>query len=259
MSRKIRSFAVVAAVGGLATVALTNNFASALTAATTSSSAAAPTSVGPTTSGPASSSPDSTGPSSSGATTSGPSTSGPTSTGPASSGPTTSEPTSSSSAPSSSGPTTTQAGPTTSGAPTTSAGGVVSIKTLSTSAAQDAASAALEACTDKKLNVTVAVLGRDGVLITLVRNEAASPATVDVATGKAYASVSFKAPSGDIGELAKTNPGILQVPKFVVLRGALPISVDKEVIGSIGVSGAPTGEQDEVCAKAGIEAISKNL
>jgi uncharacterized protein GlcG (DUF336 family) len=133
------------------------------------------------------------------------------------------------------------------------------VKTLSTSLAQDAATAALEACTDKKLNVTVAVLGRDGVLITLVRNEAASPATVDVATGKAYASVSFKAPSGDIGELAKTNPGILQVPKFVVLRGALPISVDKEVIGSIGVSGAPTGEQDEVCAKAGIEAISKNL
>jgi uncharacterized protein GlcG (DUF336 family) len=117
--------------------------------------------------------------------------------------------------------------------------------------------AAYEACSEKKLNVTVAVVGRDGALIALVRNEAAAPATVDVATGKAYASVSFKAPSGDIGELAKTNPGILTVPKFVLLRGALPVSVDKEVIGSIGVSGAPSGEQDEVCAKAGIEAISK--
>jgi uncharacterized protein GlcG (DUF336 family) len=261
MSRKIRSFAVVAAVGGLATVALTNNFASALTAGT-SSTAAAPTSVGPTTSGPSSSTPNPSAPSSSGPTTSGPTTTDPTSTdpttsGPTTSGPTTSEPTPSSSAPPSSGPTTTQAGPTTSGTLTISAGGVASVKTLSTSLAQDAATAAYEACTDKKLNVTVAVLGRDGVLIALVRNEAASPATVDVATGKAYASVSFKAPSGDLGELAKTNPGIVQVPKFVVLRGALPISVDKEVIGSIGVSGAPTGEQDEVCAKAGIEAISK--
>jgi uncharacterized protein GlcG (DUF336 family) len=117
--------------------------------------------------------------------------------------------------------------------------------------------AAFDACKAKNLNVTVAVVGRDGALIALLRNEAASPATVDVATGKAYASVSFKAPSGDIGELAKTNPGILQVPKFVVLRGALPVSVEKEVIGAIGVSGAPSGEQDETCAKAGIESITK--
>jgi uncharacterized protein GlcG (DUF336 family) len=117
--------------------------------------------------------------------------------------------------------------------------------------------AAYDACVEKKLNVTVAVLGRDGSLIALLRNEAAAPATVDVATGKAYASVSFKAPSGDLGDAAKTNPGIATVPKFVLLRGALPISVDKEVIGAIGVSGAPSGEQDEVCAKAGIESITK--
>lgn len=117
--------------------------------------------------------------------------------------------------------------------------------------------AAFDACKAKNLNVTVAVVGRDGALITLLRNEAAAPATVDVATGKAYASVSFKAPSGDLGDLAKTNPGVLTVPKFVLLRGALPVSVDKEVIGSIGVSGAPTGEQDETCAKAGIESITK--
>jgi uncharacterized protein GlcG (DUF336 family) len=131
------------------------------------------------------------------------------------------------------------------------------VKTLSTSAAQAAAVAAYDACKAKNLNVTVAVVGRDGAMIALLRNEAAVPASVDAATGKAYASASFRQASGDLGEAAKTNPGILTVPKFVLLRGALPVSVDKEVIGSIGVSGAPSGEQDEVCAKAGVEAISK--
>jgi uncharacterized protein GlcG (DUF336 family) len=127
---------------------------------------------------------------------------------------------------------------------------------LSTSSAEAAAKAAYDTCKAKNLNVTVAVVGRDGALIALLRDEGAVPATVDVATGKAYASASFKAPSGDLGDAAKTNPGIAQVPKFVVLRGALPISVDKDVIGAIGVSGAPSGEQDEVCARAGIESIT---
>jgi uncharacterized protein GlcG (DUF336 family) len=131
------------------------------------------------------------------------------------------------------------------------------VKTLSTSSAQAAAMAAYDACRAKNLNVTVAVVGRDGALIALLRNEAAVPASVDAATGKAYASASFRQASGDLGEAAKTNPGIAQMPKFVVLRGGLPISVDKDVIGAIGVGGAPSGEQDETCAKAGIEAITK--
>ncbi len=263
MTRKTRTFAVVAAVGGLATVPLSNNLASALSAATTSSSSSsanttvAPGSSSPSTSAPATSGPASSAPSSSGATTSGPSTSGPSTTG---SGPTSSAP--STSGPSTSGPAT--SGPSTSGAattvpapPTTGASVAASVKTLSTSSAQAAATAAYDACKAKNLNVTVAVVGRDGALIALLRNEAAVPASVDSATGKAYASASFKQASGDLGEAAKTNPGIVQMPKFVVLRGGLPISVDKEVIGAIGVGGAPSGEQDETCAKAGIEAITK--
>lgn len=260
MTRKTRTFAVITAIGGLATVALTNNFASAVSAGTTSSSAntsVAPTNSGPSTSAPSTSGPASSAPSSSGVTTSGPSTSGPSTTG---SGPTSSTP--STSGPSTSDPTT--SGPSTSGAattvpapPTTGASGVATVRTLSTSSAQAAAMAAYDACTAKNLNVTVAVVGRDGALIALLRNEAALPASVDSATGKAYASASFRQASGDLGEAAKTNPGIVQMPKFVVLRGGLPISVDKEVIGAIGVGGAPSGELDETCAKAGIETITK--
>ena len=245
MTRKTRTFAVAAAVGGLATVAMSNNFASALGVATTTTTTAGK---------PVAPSPSST----TIAPTSGPSTTGagPTTTA---AGPTTTEGDPTTTAPDPSGPSTTTSATTKPAPPTTADAGVASLNTLATSSAETAAQAALEACSAKDLNVTVAVVDRDGVLIALVRNEKARAATVDVATGKAYASASFQAPSGVVADLVKANPGIVQIPKFVALRGALPISADKEVVGAIGVSGAPTGEQDEVCAKAGVEAIAKKL
>ncbi len=136
---------------------------------------------------------------------------------------------------------------------------VASIRVLSTGLAQRAAQAAFDKCTEQGLRVTVSVVNRDGALIALLRNELAGPASVDSATGKAYASAGFRAPSGNLGEAAKTNPGILQMPKFVVLRGGLPFSSQGEVIGAIGVGGAPSGDQDEVCAKAGVDAVATKL
>lgn len=136
---------------------------------------------------------------------------------------------------------------------------VATIRVLSTGLAQEAAEAALEKCNEGGFRVTVSVVNRDGALIALLRNELAGPASVDSATGKAYASAGFRAPSGNLGEAAKNNPGILQMPKFVVLRGGLPISSQGEVIGAIGVGGAPGGDLDEACAKAGVDRIAGKL
>ena len=138
-------------------------------------------------------------------------------------------------------------------------GEVAQLRVLSTGLAQQAAQAAFETCTDQGHRVTVSVVGRDGGLLALVRNEQAGPASIDSATGKAYASVGFRAPSGNLGEAAKTNPGLLQMPRFVVLRGGLPISSAGEVIGAIGVGGAPSGDLDEGCAKAGVDRIASKL
>jgi uncharacterized protein GlcG (DUF336 family) len=137
--------------------------------------------------------------------------------------------------------------------------GVAEVRTVSTALAQQAAQAAFDACSEQGHRVTVSVVGRDGALLALVRNEQAGPASVDSATGKAYASVSFRAPSGNLGEAAKNNPGLLQMPKFVVLRGGLPINSSGEVIGAIGVGGAPSGDLDEACAKVGLDSINGNL
>ena len=136
---------------------------------------------------------------------------------------------------------------------------VSSVRTLSTEQAREAAEAAFEACTRQGHRVTVSVVGRDGALLALVRDERASTASVDSATGKAYASVSFRAPSGNLGEAARTNPGLLQMPRFVVLRGGLPIASGGEVVGAIGVGGAPGGDIDEACARVGLDRIGNTL
>jgi len=46
---------------------------------------------------------------------------------------------------------------------------------------------------------------------------------------------------------------------IIAAQGALPIKVGDEVIGAVGVSGAPGGEKDEACAKAGIEKVADQL
>ena len=83
---------------------------------------------------------------------------------------------------------------------------VAQLRVLSTGLAQQAAQAAFETCTDQGNRVTVSVVGRDEGLLALVRNEQAGPASIDSATGKAYASAGFRAPTGNLGDAAKTNP-----------------------------------------------------
>jgi uncharacterized protein GlcG (DUF336 family) len=139
------------------------------------------------------------------------------------------------------------------------AASVATVTTISTEQAQTAASAALAACRQQDLVVSVAVLGRDAALVALLRDDQAGPVTVDVATGKAAASVGFKSPSGALGQGAATNPGLLTVPGFVLLAGGLPIQSGGQVVGAIGVSGAPSGDLDAGCAQAGIDAIAGSL
>ena len=53
--------------------------------------------------------------------------------------------------------------------------------------------------------------------------------------------------------------GTVHLTGIIAAQGALPIKVGDEVIGAVGVSGAPGGEKDEVCAKAGIDKVPDQL
>jgi uncharacterized protein GlcG (DUF336 family) len=115
-------------------------------------------------------------------------------------------------------------------------------------------------CNDKGYPVTVSVLNRDGVDIMLARGDGTTGATVEVAREKAYAAVGFQSPTSAMEERAMTtNPGIIAIDRFVVLPGGLPIRAGDELVGGIGVSGAPSGTIDEECAKVGLEAIASSL
>src|SRR4051812_42563550 len=105
--------------------------------------------------------------------------------------------------------------------------------------AEKLANKALQNCADRGFAVSVVIVDRDGIELVVLRNEDATGATVATALGKARASAGFRSPSGGLGEAAKTTPGLLTVPDFVLLPGGEPITTASgESLGGIGVSGA---------------------
>ena len=138
---------------------------------------------------------------------------------------------------------------------------LIAHKDISLAMAVTMARTAIETCKGNGYNVSVNVLGRDGEVILALRNELAGPATFENSMKKAYTARTFRRPSGEFAAGVKGNPtaGALMLNNIVAAQGALPIKVGDETIGAIGVSGAPGGEKDEACAKAGIDKVSADL
>jgi uncharacterized protein GlcG (DUF336 family) len=134
-------------------------------------------------------------------------------------------------------------------------------KSLSAAMAIAIAQTALDTCTKQGYRVSVHVVGRTGEVLVGVRGDGASPHTMENSQRKAYTSRTFRVPSGEIATRVKENPtlALVHLSNVVAAQGALPIKVGEDVIGAVGVSGAPGGEKDEVCAKAGIDKIADQL
>jgi uncharacterized protein GlcG (DUF336 family) len=134
-------------------------------------------------------------------------------------------------------------------------------KDVSLAMATTMAMTAIETCKGQGYNVSVHVLGRDGQVILGLRNELAGVATMENSMKKAYTARTFRRSSGEFANGVKGNPtaGALFLTNIVAAQGALPIKVGDDVIGAIGVSGAPGGDKDEACAKAGIDKVSADL
>ena len=135
-------------------------------------------------------------------------------------------------------------------------------RNISFSAAHDAATAALEQCRKNGYRVTVTVLDRTARTRVVLHDDGANPHTIENSLRKAYTSLTFRTPSGDFGKritAAPTGAGALHLDKITTQEGALPIMAGKDIVGSIGISGAPGGEKDAVCAQAGIDRIAPGL
>ncbi|MCE4225437.1 heme-binding protein [Methylobacterium sp. C25] len=102
----------------------------------------------------------------------------------------------------------------------------------------------------------IAVVDSSGLPIVLERmDDAAVPAGVELAPGKARTAALFRRPSGALEDAINgQRPAALSARGFVLMRGGLPISVNGRIVGAIGVS-ADTPDHDEVIAKAGIAAL----
>lgn len=132
-------------------------------------------------------------------------------------------------------------------------------KSLTPETALTAARAAMEACRQQGYQVGVAVVDRAGLTQVFLRDRFAGPHTVEVATNKAWTAVSFR--TSTLALAAETQSGrpmsgIRGVPRMLAVGGGLLIEGGGSIYGAIGVSGAPGGELDEVCARAGIKAIA---
>jgi uncharacterized protein GlcG (DUF336 family) len=134
-------------------------------------------------------------------------------------------------------------------------------KALSAAIALTIAQTALETCTKQGYHVSVHVLGRNGEVLVAVRGDGAPPHTMENSQRKAFTARTFRIPSGEFAQRVKDKPtlGAVHLTGVIAAQGALPIKVGDDVIGAVGVSGAPGGEKDEACAKAGIEKAADQL
>ena len=128
-------------------------------------------------------------------------------------------------------------------------------KNISLALARDAAEAALQNCSSKGWKVSVAVVDRAGQLKLQLRGDGAGPHTLDSSRRKAYTAASMREGTSKMLEISQKSPAAATLPMIdglLLLGGGLPIKVGNEVIGAIGVSGAPGGHLDDECAEAGI-------
>jgi uncharacterized protein GlcG (DUF336 family) len=107
--------------------------------------------------------------------------------------------------------------------------------------------------------VNIAVLDDGGGLLYFRRDPASYRGSVDISINKAWTATQFGFPSRLFGEvIVKRADGIQYMPRLIIFPGGLPIKAGNALLGGIGVSGA-TGDQDEECAKVGLEAAKDLL
>ena len=136
-----------------------------------------------------------------------------------------------------------------------------SVRVLTPETALKAAQAALARCRTAGFQVAVAVVDRMGVSQVMLRDRFAGPHTPDMAIAKGWTAVSFRTNTTDLAAATQsgTQSGVRHRPGVAAVGGGLMIEAGGSLLGAIGVSGAPLGRDDDVCAAAGIAEIKDSL
>jgi uncharacterized protein GlcG (DUF336 family) len=120
---------------------------------------------------------------------------------------------------------------------------------------------ALEQCTKDGYKVSVVIVDKGGNVAASIRGDGTGPHTMEFARLKAYTARTRNQTSLQTMKLLEdpANAFIRQIPNVVGVGGGVPIRAGTETIGGVGVSGAPGGEKDEVCANAGLAKVADAL
>jgi uncharacterized protein GlcG (DUF336 family) len=125
--------------------------------------------------------------------------------------------------------------------------------------ASKAAQAAVEACKKDGYRVSASVVDRAGVLRTMGRADGAGSHTVESSRKKAYTAASLRRATTELAELIGKVPTLQSLremnDEILMLGGGLPIEIGGDVVGGIGVGGAPGAHLDDACAQAGLDAV----
>src|SRR5258708_3872522 len=132
---------------------------------------------------------------------------------------------------------------------------LVTHKSLTPEIALDLARAALADCQKRGFQVAVAIVDRFGVPQVMLRDRYAGPHTPATASGKAWTAATFRSSTSNLFTISQPGmmqAGIRNLPGAVIIGGGLVVETGGSSVGAIGVSGAPGGDADEACAKAGL-------
>ncbi len=134
-------------------------------------------------------------------------------------------------------------------------------KDLSLDGALTIANQTIATCKQNGFAVSVTVVGRNGEVLVQLRGDGTGPHTMENSLKKAYTSRTFRIASGEMEDRLKKNPALGQafLTNFTTGRGALPIKIGEDVVAAVGASGAPGGDKDEACVKAGIDKVADQL
>jgi uncharacterized protein GlcG (DUF336 family) len=138
---------------------------------------------------------------------------------------------------------------------------LVNTKDLSVDMAVTIAQTAVQTCKAQGYNVSAHVLGRAGEVLVAMRGDDTGPHTLENSMKKAWTARAQRAPSVNFAKAVQQNPtvGAIHLTNMVPAQGGLPIMVGMDIVGAVGVSGAPGGDKDEACAKAGIDKVAAML
>jgi len=135
----------------------------------------------------------------------------------------------------------------------------VNIKRLKLETAMRIAQAAIAQCRKEGVQIGVTVVDRGGHPQVMLRDVLAMDITIEISKKKAHTALAFNAALSTL-EGRFTKPfQVAKIDPIVISAGGIPINIGGTIMGGIGVSGAPSGETDEKCAKAGLEAVAADL